>query len=405
MQSTFEELKSFNLGDTQNYQHNLEALANLYVKGYEIDWILLHQGESHQKVSLPTYPFLKERYWIPEEHTKAPNRSFLSLKESANKLHPFVGWNASTLTEQSYKTLFTGDEFYLEDHVILDQKILPGVVYLEMARAAGELAIEHHQVIGLRQVAWLRPIVVDRDTTIRLSLHRDEAGDIQFKVLSSHSSAESVVHAQGKLIGVESDRVTPELQQLDILEIEKRCPYKQSKEEIYKRFKEQGIEYGPTFQTIEWVISNEKEALARIQLPSKLEQESKSFLLHPSILDGALQSAVGLLNQDDQLRLPFAVEEVDILHPLDNKKIHYAYAQAAGHDRFHVAVLDENGLVCVTLKDVVVRATHQAIQKCNDSYYRPHWVRAPFHLMPILFFKTIKRQILFLSFILSPVRS
>ncbi len=47
------------------YKETLEALANLYIKGYELDWELVHQGEAYQRISLPTYPFLKERYWIP----------------------------------------------------------------------------------------------------------------------------------------------------------------------------------------------------------------------------------------------------------------------------------------------------------------------------------------------------
>ena len=47
----------------------MSALANLYVKGYDLDWELLHQGESKQKISLPTYPFAKERYWIPESES------------------------------------------------------------------------------------------------------------------------------------------------------------------------------------------------------------------------------------------------------------------------------------------------------------------------------------------------
>ncbi len=54
------------------YKETLEALANLYVKGYELDWELVHQGEAHQRISLPTYPFLKERYWVSVS-TKAPS--------------------------------------------------------------------------------------------------------------------------------------------------------------------------------------------------------------------------------------------------------------------------------------------------------------------------------------------
>ncbi len=71
LETIVEELKAQSSVDLQKYNNNLEALANLYVKGYELDWELVHQGEAHQKISLPTYPFLKNRYWfdsfVPEQ--------------------------------------------------------------------------------------------------------------------------------------------------------------------------------------------------------------------------------------------------------------------------------------------------------------------------------------------------
>ena len=42
----------------------LENLARLWVAGVEIEWQRLYQGISRQRVSLPTYPFEPERYWI-----------------------------------------------------------------------------------------------------------------------------------------------------------------------------------------------------------------------------------------------------------------------------------------------------------------------------------------------------
>ena len=53
--------------DVENYKKTLRVLANLYVKGYSINWSLLHHGESKNRISLPTYPFACERYWIPDK--------------------------------------------------------------------------------------------------------------------------------------------------------------------------------------------------------------------------------------------------------------------------------------------------------------------------------------------------
>lgn len=56
-------IKATDAENTKQYKRYLLSLANLYVKGYEINWELFYQGEMLQKISLPTYPFLKKRYW------------------------------------------------------------------------------------------------------------------------------------------------------------------------------------------------------------------------------------------------------------------------------------------------------------------------------------------------------
>lgn len=59
----FEKLKITVTENAEQYHQHLLHLADLYIKGYDLNWQLLHAGESHQKISLPTYSFLKKRYW------------------------------------------------------------------------------------------------------------------------------------------------------------------------------------------------------------------------------------------------------------------------------------------------------------------------------------------------------
>ncbi|MGY0408613.1 MAG: beta-ketoacyl synthase N-terminal-like domain-containing protein, partial [Polaribacter sp.] len=73
----------------------VKALAQLWVKGVEMDWNLLYEQNNHpNKISLPTYPFAKERYWVPElKYTQ---------NVVTNKLHPLLHSNESDLSEQKY---------------------------------------------------------------------------------------------------------------------------------------------------------------------------------------------------------------------------------------------------------------------------------------------------------------
>jgi acyl transferase domain-containing protein/acyl-CoA synthetase (AMP-forming)/AMP-acid ligase II/acyl carrier protein len=48
----------------EDWQMLLDSLAQLYIRGIEIDWKRFEQGYSRQRLSLPTYPFQKKPHWI-----------------------------------------------------------------------------------------------------------------------------------------------------------------------------------------------------------------------------------------------------------------------------------------------------------------------------------------------------
>ena len=45
----------------------LEKMAGLWILGVEIDWSLMYRPATSRKVSLPTYPFAKERCWVNQQ--------------------------------------------------------------------------------------------------------------------------------------------------------------------------------------------------------------------------------------------------------------------------------------------------------------------------------------------------
>ena len=48
----------------EDWQRMLTSLAELYVRGAEVDWAGFDKDYPRRKVSLPTYPFQSKRYWI-----------------------------------------------------------------------------------------------------------------------------------------------------------------------------------------------------------------------------------------------------------------------------------------------------------------------------------------------------
>ncbi len=49
----------------------LTTLGRLWLAGVVVDWPALYAGQRRRRVSLPTYPFERHRYWIEPEHVRA----------------------------------------------------------------------------------------------------------------------------------------------------------------------------------------------------------------------------------------------------------------------------------------------------------------------------------------------
>ncbi len=60
---------------------NLENLAETYCLGATIDWEDLHRSYQGHKVSIPSYPFQRERYWAPALEMDRPKESAVTSQE------------------------------------------------------------------------------------------------------------------------------------------------------------------------------------------------------------------------------------------------------------------------------------------------------------------------------------
>jgi amino acid adenylation domain-containing protein/thioester reductase-like protein len=344
----------------------LAKLAQLWVSGTEIDWQLLYGNQKPQRISLPTYPFARERYWIPV--TEASTNKMVDVKGYVAKLHPLLESNTSTFRSQQFTTFLTGNEFYLTDHVVGKQKTLPGVAYLEMARAAGELAGEK-TVIKLTNIVWVKPIIMsDTPKTVHINLYPDQER-VEFEVSTRDDKGEWQVHAQGKL----SYESLADAETIDIFAIQKRCFETWDSAKCYNLFKATSVNHGPSFQTIQTLHRNDTEALSRLQLP--LTDGFNEFILHPSIMDGALQTVIGLSQTTSSIPyLPFALGSVELFKPLS--EISYAYVKQTGDStvkKFNISIIDDTGQLLVRLSDFSVRAFSPPTETAVTMYYQNVW--------------------------------
>jgi acyl transferase domain-containing protein/acyl carrier protein len=67
----------------------LTSLGQLWVAGVNVDWDAFYRQERRQRVSLPTYPFERQRYWIASEPAA---RQAIAPHSSANPEPPPAQW-------------------------------------------------------------------------------------------------------------------------------------------------------------------------------------------------------------------------------------------------------------------------------------------------------------------------
>ena len=388
LKGSFEELKTIELSDLSTYKENMETLANLYIKGYQLDWTLLHHGESHQKVSLPTYPFLKEHYWLPKESASSLNLSQVHFDPVQEALHPLLDKNISTFDAQIYQKTLLPEEVYLAHHLVFDQAILPGTAYLEMARAAGTMA-GGRPVTLLKDVMWQRPIVSKGvPIDVQLKLHPTENGQGATFQLFTNVDDKLLLHAKGEL---EYESAAPSLpvslfQGEDLKSILARCEYLCDKTQMYVRLKEIGFDYGPSFQVTQALYGNAYEGAALLCLPLICQEKASQHVLHPMLLDGALRAVFAIQHpilQSSTLHVPFYLESLKIYRELPTTVYSYArLVPSNGSEKqekhlqlnvIHIDILTEQGELCVSLRGFKALPFRREETKEVFYYYQPQW--------------------------------
>ncbi|MGN4085321.1 SDR family NAD(P)-dependent oxidoreductase, partial [Burkholderia gladioli] len=354
----------------------LARLADLFVQGVELDWARLFEGQRYRRVSLPTYPFARERYWVPEGGNA--NAVAGASTESAAHLHPLVHRNTSDLGGQRYSTWLDGEESFLRDHVVRGQRVVPGVVQLEWARAAVHLALGRAGAgasIRLEQVSWLRPLVVANPITVQIGLAENDDGRIEWEIYSDDGE-QTVVYGEGLALAVEDEGEAP---RVDLDALRQACERELDVADCYARFETAGLAYGPSLRGLQRLQGSAEVALAEI-VCAPSTPAGLSWL--PGVLDVALQASVGLAGSFEGLALPFAVEAVRAWGEIPDSAVAIVRnAGSAEAPKLDVTIADTDGTVRLALDGVNLRVVERHDAAPRTLSWVPRWQAAP---LPVL---------------------
>ncbi|KEO76200.1 MULTISPECIES: type I polyketide synthase [Paenibacillus] len=337
----------------------LEKLAQLWVKGLDIEWTLLHSHTRPQRVSLPTYPFEKQRYWVPvtkiEEITK---------EERVSRLHPLLHENTSILSEQRFCTAFTGQEFFVKEEQGADYKIVPAEVLVEMARAAvkwsTETQAEEHKYIRLENIVWGSPVLIQTATIqVTIALYAEDHDEISFEIYQAGKQEQEMeIFSQGYA----SLKDSMDLNYVDLQAARMDC-----NQQLLL-----SVDHLPEIGDI---YAGADMILVRLSLPHNMSESIQSYAVHPNLIHAITQlSAIWQTHMENKRSHadisyhPVSIKELDIYHSCtSNMWAKLQYAPNRGNEdcipSLDVEMCDEQGKVCIRIRGLVtVSNEYPAIQ-------------------------------------------
>ncbi|MWV45526.1 SDR family NAD(P)-dependent oxidoreductase [Paenibacillus sp. HJL G12] len=349
-----------------------DRLLDLWVMGLDLNWDNLYAHSNPGRISLPTYPFARERYWLTERETEAENTNAMGL-HAVGYLNPLLHRNTSNLEEQRFSSIFTGKEFFLRDHAVRGKNILPGAAYLEMTRAALRQSVQWGQdhAIKLKNIVWSAPYAANGPSQeLHIGIYPEEEREIGFEIYSTGpiGEEETVIHCQGRAVFMPRSH-SDHAQGIDIRTIQAECSDRIIGDgECYEQFSTMGVEYGSGHRAIKCLYVGEGQVLAKLMMPESVSAVSDDYILHPSMLDSAIQATIGLSIASAassgiagaKPRLPFALEELDIIgHCSEHMWAFVRMSEGITTDshmqKLDIDLCDEDGTIQIRMKKFAFR--------------------------------------------------
>ncbi|MGF1604609.1 MAG: SDR family NAD(P)-dependent oxidoreductase [Thermosynechococcaceae cyanobacterium] len=285
-----------------DWQVILSSLGQLYVRGVAIAWQNVDQGFDYRRISLPTYPFQRKRFWMDP-----PPPQPLLAKTSG---HPLLGQPISTpLQQHLFQAQVSAERpAYLQDHQVNQTPIFPGAAFIEMALAAGKKFFGSADNLTLNTIAIEQALPLTSTVDLQTVVEQTETG-LSFQIFSQACNASSDAwqrHCTGSIV----KGTLPSEASIDLAALQQQFSQKPV-EQHYADCQAIWLNYGPQFQAIVdlWVTAG--EALAKVQLPDSLADAQ--YCLHPVLLDACCQAIFAALPDGDRSTLlPISLEALTL---------------------------------------------------------------------------------------------
>ncbi len=324
----------------------LWAAGQLFTAGADVRWASAFADPTAHRVELPTYAFVRRRFWLSSDSVGSANIASLGLVEAE---HALLG--AVVDRPDSGGVVLTGRlslaaQPWLADHAVAGTVLFPGAGFVELALRAGD-------EVGcsvIEELTLSAPLAVPAAGVVHLQVVVSAAGDAGTRAVAVYSRAAQsdwVLHAEGVL----SDGAPAPGADLSVWP-----PLGADAVPVtgaYDGLADRGYRYGPAFQGLRAVWRRGTETFAEVELPQQAGVSTGGFGIHPVVLDAALH-ALGVADERIETVLPFSWQGVS-LHAAGASRVRVRLAPV-GDGAVSVELADSSGLPVLSVHELVMRA-------------------------------------------------
>ncbi|WP_372404323.1 SDR family NAD(P)-dependent oxidoreductase [Streptomyces luteireticuli] len=258
--------------------------------------------------SLPAYPWQRERHW------HGSPRWFGQGCGDGGHHHPLLGERTAHAEPLWQLRVDATRHRWLADHVVTGAVVVPAAAFAEAALGAGRL--HHRGPVQLEDFAVDRALTLpfdDPGMDVRLQTSLDPA-DGTVRITGRDGTGPWRPHARGVLRRLLRERPPA----VDVPALRARLTGTVAATDVHASAAAAGIAYGPAFTVLTCLHTGDGEVLARYAIPDAWDPAaSGEFVLHPALLDGALQAGAPLLDHTGAPDVPFLPSAVAALRVWD----------------------------------------------------------------------------------------
>lgn len=382
------------LRDKPEHSTLYKHVADVYAAGFDIDWQKFYETVRGPHVTLPNYPFQRERYEIED-------RSAENNRQRVNTKYPLLGEAielAGTAHTSFWESQLSIDMFpYLKDHQVNDSIVIPGVIYVEMILEAAA-HVYSHGVPVITNLKFLKSIQLDKEAvTVQLKVKHNDDGHKAFQFYQKTTDvtgkinwlllAEGMLSSKPKhLVQAVKTPVVTEAQQI------------LTGVEYYQHLRALGLQYGDYFQGIKQILKTKEpinEVHFVVEADERLKNNKSHYKLHPAVLDSLVQplfyDVIRQLEGDtNRTTLLSEIEEITFAEnwnftgTLKGVAIVYPCKEDLQHGLLHaeadISIYNEDDQLVLKIKSAKAKIIDSSLlekqrDKLNKWLYKINWLK------------------------------